>query len=390
MTAYSDKKLFHRLLSGHYSGKTIEIKELTPMPLDNSSSILVTLTAASGAMNIGHFRYLVSLSADGREEQLDVVMKVKPHGATVAGMLCALAAANSPELGQVYQEASDLTGFSHTHEKELNLSANHNGNAIFPVIYGTLELEGQDLFIVLMEYLGDLELIDSVMEPEKWSDTHIRAALDQAAAWHASQMGDSITGKDEWPDAPTGENRKKLETVYRSLWKNAEKKLPDLLAEKDYLMMQQLATESGAMQQLFDRFPKTRIHNDMNPRNSAFRRKGDSLEFVLYDWELSTWHLPQYDAIELLCFVLDEDRYDHRKEYLEYYRTRFETHSGFRYNDREYEQLLYWLHLDFAFLRLGMYLMAHALSPYPFLPRVVKSCMNGIEQYQNSSLLNRA
>ncbi|HCS21310.1 MAG TPA: hypothetical protein DIW47_12245 [Bacteroidetes bacterium] len=377
--ALLNQATLENLLSQKYPDQKVIIKHIVPLALDNSSSILVTLTAASGATDIGHFRFLLEYETNGKSHQKDVVVKVKPHGKTIAAMLEGLAAAHGPTLGDAYKKASALTGFLHSHEKELYLANTITKAAIFPEMYGTLSLDEKGLFLIMMEYLGENELIDSVMEPEKWTDEHIRSALDQAAAWHAVHMAHGKGKLKSWPDQPDVESRAALIPLYSALWENASTKLPDLLSEQDYSFILGQIPKAGLIQKELDTFPKSQIHNDMNPRNTCFKRNGVGLQFVAYDWELSTRHLPQYDAVEFLCFVLDEDRYDLRESYLDYYRSRLEHHSGIPIEPHAFRRSCYLLHLDFCFLRLGMYLMAHALSPYPFLRRVVKSCMDGIK-----------
>lgn len=376
-------KVVATLLQQKFLKDEVKLIGIKPMALDNSSSILVTLTAASGASNIGHFRFLLDFNRNGKPEQADVVIKVKPHGESIAQMLEGLAAAHGSILENAYKEGSALTGFLYSHEKELHLSTTYGDAEIFPEIYGTLPLSEHNLFLIMMEYLGEKELIDSVITPELWTDAHIKAALDQAAQWHASRM--NKTNDRTWPDAPSVENKTRLIPLYTALWKNASYKLPDLLSNEEYALILSQIPAAGELHKELEAFPKSQIHNDMNPRNSCFRRNGDQLTFVLYDWELSTVHLPHYDAVEFLCFVLDEDRYDLRESYLEYYRERIEKWSGLTFEPAAYRRSCYLLHLDFCFLRLGMYLMAHALSPYPFLPRVVKSCMNGINSLSKAA-----
>ncbi|MBC8083330.1 MAG: phosphotransferase, partial [Hymenobacter sp.] len=126
--------------------------------------------------------------------------------------------------------------------------------------------------------------------------------------------------------------------------------------------------------------PKTLIHNDLNPRNTCFKRQDDTLRLCAYDWELATCHVPVYDVVELLCFVLTERYYHLRPMYLEYYRQTLHRLTG-RYADaKAFRQEAGYAALDFGLHRLGLYLMAHTVSPYPFLPRVVDSYFNTLAQ----------
>ena len=129
--------------------------------------------------------------------------------------------------------------------------------------------------------------------------------------------------------------------------------------------------------------PKTLVHNDLNPRNTCFKRRADGrLQFCAYDWELATYHVPQYDVVELLCFVLDADRYHLRAGYLEYYRQCLHARTGRFADPAAFRTGFDLAALDFGLHRLGLYLMAHTVSPYPFLPRVVDSYFDTLTQLQ--------
>jgi hypothetical protein len=100
--------------------------------------------------------------------------------------------------------------------------------------------------------------------------------------------------------------------------------------------------------------------------------------FCAYDWELATFQIPQYDIAELLCFVLDKNRYHLRDKYLEYYRDELNKLTGLYDDEATFKQEFIWASLNFGIHRLGMYMMAHSVSPYPFLPRVVNSFFDSI------------
>jgi aminoglycoside phosphotransferase (APT) family kinase protein len=131
-----------------------------------------------------------------------------------------------------------------------------------------------------------------------------------------------------------------------------------------------------------DAMPKTLIHNDFNPRNTCFKTVGGELQLCAYDWELATYHVPQYDVVEFLSFVLDEERYALRLGYLEHYRQALHTLTGSYADADEFRTGAGYAALDFGLHRLGMYMMAHTVSPYPFLPRVVNSYFDTLAQLQ--------
>lgn len=51
---------------------------------------------------------------------------------------------------------------------------------------------GKEHFLILMECLEKVDLLNSVMTTEQWTDLHIRAALQQGAAWHAAHLNAAL------------------------------------------------------------------------------------------------------------------------------------------------------------------------------------------------------
>lgn len=369
--------ILRSMLSSRFTNGPITLTKMEALPIDNSSSILVTLTSQSSDKAIGHFRYLIDFTEGDTAHRLDTVIKLKPHSEEVCAMLSALAGYNGPPLDAAYAALSTETGFYHSHRKELEIARDYGNHALLPEIYGVHSDDENKVYVILMEYLGGMELLNSVMAPDAWKKEHIEAALDQVAAWHAMHLH-QVTYS--WPDTASGTQKEKLQPLYRALWENARAKLPDLVTEERHELIKGLIDNAVNAQAEMDTFPKTLIHNDLNPRNSGFYRNSTGLRYVVYDWELASYHIPHYDVAEFLSFVLDEDRYGERLDHIDYYRRALEKHSDLTLPKDEFLHLFYLAQADFCFLRIGMYLMAHALSPYPFLPRVVNSAFDSLNR----------
>ncbi|MBC6696823.1 aminoglycoside phosphotransferase family protein [Hymenobacter puniceus] len=350
-----------------------------PLPLDNSASILVTLTAGQSTRPIGHFGLAITLEEAGQPTTHHMVLKVKPHGGEISGMLAGLAQLCGGELAEVYPNFAGRTGFQHTHQRELAVYE-HAAPGLMPRIWGTHADEETGLYCVLMEYLEDVTLLNSVQTPAAWTDHHIRTALEQIAAWHARHLLPPGVPAPTWPDLPTGAYMQELAPLWTALLHNAAPRFPELFSPQRTAQLHAAIQQIPARKAWLDARPRTLIHNDLNPRNTCFRGAGPTLQLCAYDWELATYHVPVYDVVELLCFVLDADRYHLRPAYLEHYRQALHAHTG-RYADvADFRHEAYYAALDFGLHRLGMYLMAHSVGPYPFLPRVVDSFFNTLTQ----------
>ena len=295
-------------------------------------------------------------------------------------MLNSLAQACGGTLASVYPAYKMDTGFLNTHVREQELYTKLP-TTLTPTVFGTeTDLDGNH-YIILMEYLQDVDLLNAVMSPESFSDLHIKTVLRQLATWHAQQYDHSVPiNTDYWKDRPSLSYMLKLTPVWSALLKNAAKNFTELYTPERAHALQYAIEQIPQYWQTLDALPKTLIHNDFNPRNICFKSTGDQLTLCVYDWELSTYHIPQYDVVEFLCFVLDKDRYHLRAYYLEYYRHALQElipsfNDAVKFSD-EAELAA----LDFGLHRLGMYMMAHTVSPYPFLPRVIESYFNLLTQ----------
>jgi hypothetical protein len=379
---YFTAPFIEELMRAHAPEQNIRVSAVAPLPVDNSASILVALTAGNTDKLIGHFGLAVTYETRGKAETRRMVLKVKPHGDEIVAMLNSLAQVCGGEVAAVHDKYKALTGFQHTHMREPEVYGKLP-NALTPEIYGLRADPEQDVYLVLMEYLEEVELLNSAMIPEQWTDAHIRAALAQIASWHAAHLNKELPlDKQYWTDVPSRAYMLELRPLWQALLANAASRFPALYTPGRVALLQEAIHQLPAYWQELEQMPRTFIHNDLNPRNTCFKRNGQDLAFCVYDWELSTWHLPQYDVLELLSFVLDADKYQLREEYLEYYRGVLNGLTGQFEDPQQFKRGFYLAACDFGLHRLGLYMMAHSVSPYPFLPRVVNSYFSTLAQAQ--------
>ena len=368
-------------MRNHAPEKDIRVKQVQPLEVDNSASILVALTSGRTEKPIGHFGLAVTFEAEGNLQTRNMVMKLKPNGTEIVEMLNFLASACGGELPEVYEQFKTLTGFRNTHMRELEIYGKMPSELTLD-IFGLHADPETDTYIILMEYLQEVELLNSVMIPEKWTDSHIRQALKQLAAWHAAHLEKApVVDLTFWSDSPSAEYMQTLSPLWEKLLENASTKFPELYTAYYTGVLKEAIAQIPDYWKELAAMPKTLVHNDLNPRNTCFKEKNGQLHFCVYDWELATFHVPQYDVVEFLSFVLDEDRYHLRPEYLEFYRRELHALTGQFADSNSFQRGFALASLDFGLHRLGMYMMAHTVSPYPFLPRVVKSYFNTLEQF---------
>ncbi|MCC3160434.1 aminoglycoside phosphotransferase family protein [Hymenobacter sp. 15J16-1T3B] len=383
---YCSPGFIESLMRAHAPQRRLRVLDVQPLAVDSSASILAVLTAGQTSRPVGHFGLLVIFEADGEPARTErMVLKLKPPGHEVSAMLAGLAQACGGELARTYPAFATRSGFHHTHHRELALYA-QTAPELMPRIWGLHHDDEAEVYAILMEYLdqAEVELLNSVMQPEAWTDEHLRTALDHLAAWHARHLvGEPDGALPAWPDLPSPAYMQQLSPLWQALLTNAATNHPALYSAERTALLQEAIARIPEYWAELAAAPRTLCHNDLNPRNTCFRRDAAGrLQLCAYDWELATYHVPAYDVVELLSFVLDADRYHLRPHYLEYYRQQLHARTG-RFADAEaFRRLAGLAALDFGLHRLGMYLMAHTVGPYPYLPRVVDSFFDTLTQLQ--------
>ena len=383
MSVYLQALFIEQLMNACNPEQPVRVLGCTPFNLDNSASILATLTAAGMTeKSIGHFGVEVAYEQGGKQHSRRMVLKVKPHGDAIVEMLAGLAQACGIPLAEVYPNFKRRSGFQHTHRQELEVYGTLS-SPLFPELFGLYEDADKGQFLILMECLEDVDLLNSVMTTEQWTDAHIRAALQQIAEWHAAHLDTELPlDAAARADAPGKKYMQDLTPLWNALLQNAAAGSPDLYTHVRVAQMQQAIEAIPNYWTDLEQMPKTLIHNDLNPRNTCFKTVAGKPAFCVYDWELSTAHVPPYDVVEFLSFVLDADRYHLRPAYFEFYRNALAQHTNAYADKSLFYTAAKGAAYDFGLHRLGMYMMAHRIGPYPFLPRVVESYFNTLKQLE--------
>ncbi len=355
-----------------YSSDLI-INHITEFSVDNSASILVTLTSASSDEFIGHFGLVIDFTYEGKSYSKKMVMKVKPHGSAISDMLNGLSAMCSNDVHEQYKHIKEETGFYNTHDKEIKVFL-HAQSDMFPEVYGYYINKDENVYALLMEYFEDCILLNSVMETEAWDLDKIKIGINAMLDWHIQYTNNTSWYAELYNDSRNEEQIRRLENTWVVLLNNATEKFPELydvvLTEK----LNQGITNFHSLWLKLNDAPKSVAHNDFNPRNSFFKKdsKGQ-LNICVYDWELAQIHLPMYDLVEFLSFTASTLNETELKNCIENYQLELSKVHEIYSNKELFQEALLCCAYDFGLHRLGMYMMAHSVSPYPFIPHVVKN-----------------
>lgn len=308
----------------------------------------------------------------------DVFLKCKPHDSEViaigeqVGELC------EAGLGNAVSRHADALGFTGCHLRELGIYAQTDSRfrQFTPACYGRCSDEAGNRWILALEYLSDVTLIDSANDIRGWTPDYLRAAIDGMAALHAVwYRRENELIREPWLGPhPSLDNM----TAAAGLWDRLARFSGPLFREwagPDVIPLQREFIEGvEEWWRELQNMPRTLIHQDCNPRNIAFRRKSSGPRLCVYDWELATLGIPQRDLAELMCFVLPPDSPANViEECVEQHRIVLEAAAGTAIDRSEWRRGFELALRDLLVNRLAMYALIHKFRRQEFLPRITST-----------------
>ncbi|HEY3359566.1 MAG TPA: phosphotransferase [Polyangia bacterium] len=369
---------FDHALRGHFHDETIQVRSAEPLPEALGSSIIARLTVNRLKKLVGLFPMRLRLDGAslGRDQQLDVLVKSKPLDEEILVFMETMALMCGARVAAAWRRFRDFTQFRGCHVRELGVCSQTDPRftAHAPVIYGVLRDDTREAFVLTMERLHDVVLLDCVDSPEAWTAPVIEAALRGIAEVHAIWLGrEEELRQQPWlGPTPTAKDMRAMTDLWEAFAIQTAEDLPELVPPEALARQRAAITILGTWWPLLESMPRTLVHNDFNPRNLAFRGRGDDLTLVAYDWELATLHVPQHDLAELLAFVLTPAATAGEvTHYVEVHRRALEAASGARLDPQQW-RLGYALSLkDLVINRFAFYLAAHSLGDHKFLARAL-------------------
>jgi hypothetical protein len=244
-----------------------------------------------------------------------------------------------------------------------------------PAVYDIVRNDAREAYVLVLERLRDVRLMDSADDPSAWGGAEIEAALRGIGAVHAIWMGrEDELQRQPWIGAPpTAAGMAAMRPLWDALAEHAAEEFPALMSEDELRRHRELVASIPAWWARIEAMPRTLAHNDFNPRNLALREDGSAsagLRLCAYDWELATIHLPQRDAAELLAFVLPPSA--ERSEvahYVELHRRALAEAGAAAPDAARWREGFALALRDLLVNRFALYLMGHAFRHYGFLER---------------------
>lgn len=358
---------------------SIEVVAVEPVDTKLGSSIVTELTARKVQKLVGLLpRRLVYTDGQGRFSDLEVLVKVKPLDAEVLLMASGMAQLAGPRLAAAYQKHRHQLGLAGCHVRELAIYEQTDPRFVrhVPKIYRTFRDDKREAYVVVMERLTDVALLDSADNVKGWTQRAVKAAIEGLGALHAVWYGrEAELATQPWLGFfHTAATMSEMVDLWDAGAVHAAQEFPDLVSPQEEELWRHVVRTIPTWWPELEDAPRTLVHNDMNPRNVALRMLRKGLTLVAYDWELATLSPPQHDLAELLSFVLSPDVEEHYVTRLvELHRKALEAATG-QAIDRSAWRRVYGLCLrDLLVNRMAMYMLAHTYRHYAFIPRVIRT-----------------
>ncbi|MFD8993424.1 phosphotransferase [Streptomyces abikoensis] len=348
----------------------VKVTGVEAVSIPMGPSVLSELTSRTVKKDVGLFPMQLKIERDDVADKLDVMVKVKPTDREVIKMAGLAAALCGGPVATHYRAFDRRLGFVGCDVRELALyeQTDTRFTSLVPKQYRTHRDDRRETYVIVMECLRDMELMDTSDRGRGWSRRHLTIALRDLGQLHSVWYGkESALRRMPWighvPNAP---DMVEMRDLWLALADHSAQEFPEIVSGRHHDRLLDCIGTIDRWWPRIEAMPRTLVHNDFNPRNLAIRADG---RLCAYDWELATLHIPQHDLAELLCTALEPADIDAAvvRELSEVHRRSLETHTGAAIDKDRWESGYRLALKDLAVNRFGLYFVAHTVRHYGFL-----------------------
>ena len=374
-----DLDIFTGLMRCYYNDTALEVTALRSDWNRGVHSIIAELSSWKHGSVAGLDRYRLNLERSGGEsDAIAVVVKRKSRDEQLIATATQIAGLCSQSLGSAFARFGRDIGLAGSQLREIGIY--RQSDARFrrhtPVFYGAHVNESQEEWLLLLEDISGLELLDSADSADVWSSECIESAIlglaDLHSIWY--NRSDELRAAAWLGPVITATRREEMSDLWLALADFAATRFDRSFGSTVRTLQNILIADVGPRWRHLERLPQTLVHNDFNPRNLALRRENGSVRLCAYDWELATVGVPQHDLAEFLCFVLKPGvERDEVYHYMHLHRTALERASHCAIDPDSWETGFRLTLHDLLIDRFAMYAMIDRFRPQPFLTRIVST-----------------
>jgi hydroxymethylglutaryl-CoA reductase (NADPH) len=371
-----DSKFFSSLLREEQA----LVRQSQEIALEQNSGILSELKWNEEKKALGIRRYRLDMTIAQRPVRRNVILKLKKSDNDLidTGLQMSKLSGND-SLAGLFASQSSVFNIENSHVREIRIYQHGLPELLkfCPRYFGSRIEEERELFALLLEDLSGHAHLDTVNQPELWQMDDIQAVLRDMARLHSVyfQANTEETTKTLLVHAFDMQSILDSQALLQELANHNADNYPWMKQTVLFERVREFLDQPLAYGGIADRYPKTLVHNDFNPRNLGMRIDGGAEKsLVIYDWELACFANPQRDLIEFLSFVFTDDTPMERfVEYVEGYRKQLETACSVALEPEEFWRVLQINALVFAATRLNLYYLGQGILKLKFIERVYKN-----------------
>ncbi|KTD07889.1 3-hydroxy-3-methylglutaryl-CoA reductase [Legionella jamestowniensis] len=334
---------FEFCLRKQFNDPGLTVEEVHYVPSAGEKMALELKHPKKGDHPIGVQRYNLSLVRQNQKETVSLIVKSKIserqylQAITQAFEKCGISTA-TPLLDYMSQ-----LEFMDVNQKEITIYDMQKEFDAFqkfmPACYGYF-LDGSDgACVLILQYLADDYLSLDPFNVEKWTQDAIEPFINAISQLHAVWYG-KTGGLREFPcfkNVLDADKMQRFTPYWHALSDAVENATLPFLTGTDYALHRQLINTIPQWRPHLDAMKKTLVQNDCVPKNVGINLNHEPKEIYIYDWEITTVHVPQRDLVEFLAYVLP---HAFSKEllysYIERHREQLALHSQHNIDKKEW------------------------------------------------------
>ena len=323
---------------------------------------------------VGHFPFDITYR-DSNEDKTNnhLIVKAKPIDDEVLLATGKLASFCGEELSEQFKKHKDyIGGIKGSHVRELGVYAQTDPRfrSHVPGFFGQLRDDNREIYILLLERLQNVLLMDSADNPDAWSHENIETVIRGIAQVHSIWLNrEEELSEQSWlGSVMTATKMVEMTKLWETLASHGAEEFPEILSQQSFELHLSLIRNVGEWWPELEAMPRTLIHNDFTPRNLALRQDQNDNRLCAYDWELATLQVPQHDLAEFLSFVIPLDATRSQiMHYVELHRQELEKASCMTLDPAQWLRGFELSTHDLLINRFALYMIAHTFREYNFM-----------------------
>ncbi len=372
---FTKSEINTRFFSKMFSARKVKVTSFSEEKIKNIDGIVSNIVGKKSGASVGLFKYKLRINTDKGPREMPAVLKLKSAESDLLNTGVGLVRLSGEDrLPGLFERHQHIFGFENSTIREIAFYKDAKPEVLkfCPEIYGTKIEEDRALYAILMEDLSGNANFSTIDDPAQWDENSIKAVLEGMASIHSAYFNDFQSIPESMQI-----NRFDPESLFaaseflRELTDFNAGKFPELITSQVRKLYHDYITGFSSNLKKMQDFAMTLTHNDFNTRNLCIGDQSGHKTLVLYDWELVCYQNPQHDLAEFLVFALSEQA-DVKQffKFTQFYRLQLQKITGITIPKESFNQVLRLNLMDLATVRFNLYLLAHNLLHFKFIPRV--------------------